>query len=397
MKISVSKTAVVLFTFIFVWTSIWLSVVYFGWKTTWKSLYLPTSLPVFLDMRTVQGSLFSIEDGFDPQLTNPGDPLNRVMNYPLIWVEIAEFFQLNNEINFLLFTSSCIIAYLICCFLLLRDFPSFYILIAMFSGASLLAVERGNNDLIVFTLLFIGIYTSQDYVRYSTFLLAAVLKIYPTFAILTFAKKSRELFILAFLIIAYFAYIGSELKMIQSGNSALGSHSYGLINVFRWISSHGISSGAETTIIVLVVPASLLFVITLTKKVHVNQPEQRTHEADLFITGGAIFTFTYLVTCNWDYRLIFLLFCIPYILSIKNNLVRRSTLISILISLNITIGMNFLTKYIEFISMLSKYYLFLVIFACLLNELNTILYSYSFFPHFTPKVSCITLKRKKRK
>ena len=80
-----------------------ISILSFGWTLTWTKLLVPTMHPPFADLRTVQGSLASLAAGFDPQLINPGDPWDRPMNYPLIWMYVAKLLALDNELNYLIF------------------------------------------------------------------------------------------------------------------------------------------------------------------------------------------------------------------------------------------------------------------------------------------------------
>ncbi len=171
MKVSIDAKKVFLTIFILACIAIGASILLNGWFTTWETLQVPPPLsPPFFDMRTVQGALLSDKLGFDPQVTNPGDPGYRALDYPKIWIGVAKLFQLDKETNLILFVCVYILAYLVCCFLLLRNSPSFYLLLAIFSGSSLLAVERGNNDLLLFALLFAGISLSQGYFRAFTIL-----------------------------------------------------------------------------------------------------------------------------------------------------------------------------------------------------------------------------------
>jgi hypothetical protein len=75
---------------------------------TWTLLQVPAMYPPFADLRTVQGALTSIARGFDPQITNPGDPWSRPMNYPMVWIKIAKTFDfLIREVLSLFPTSAC--------------------------------------------------------------------------------------------------------------------------------------------------------------------------------------------------------------------------------------------------------------------------------------------------
>lgn len=369
-----NKTTIYLYIFILFWFSVWSSIAYFGWTPTWKALHIPTISPMFADMRTVQGSLFSIQRGYNPQIENPGDPWGRTMNYPQVWSIMARFFHMDNEEVFILLVFSYVFAFLISSFLLLREFSSVYIMLAMFSGATLLAVERGNNDLIVFVLLFAGIFASynyrRDFIQLFTILLATILKIYPIFAIISFVKKPKLLSFSIFAIIIYLVCINSELKVIQNGNTANGDISYGLINLFR------LSPSLNFIFISLVSFLSVVLLIVLIKSLQLQQGSPVSPKSvDLFIVGGSIFTFTYIITPNWDYRLIFLLLCMPFIISIQNNLVRHSTLVSILIVMNMVILRSVFPIYL---GVVLKHYVFLVILACLIIEFKSLLSPFCF-------------------
>ena len=142
--------------FIVGWLAIFIAVLTVGWTEVWRALLVPIMSPPFADLRTVQGSLMALESGLNPQINNPGDPWNRPMNYPSVWIWLATTFAIQNESNYLVFVVFIVIGYLVSCCLLLRSYPSMPLLFMCFSGAALLAVERGNNDLLVFTLLFVA-------------------------------------------------------------------------------------------------------------------------------------------------------------------------------------------------------------------------------------------------
>ena len=93
---------VVVAAFVLIWVGIFSGVFAFGWLNTWGSLLVPALSPPFADLRTVQSAIESIAMGYDPQIINPADPWNRSMNYPSIWIGIANFFNFRIESNYLL-------------------------------------------------------------------------------------------------------------------------------------------------------------------------------------------------------------------------------------------------------------------------------------------------------
>jgi hypothetical protein len=329
-------------------------------------------------MRTVQGSLHSVDLGLNPQVQNPGDPWYRAMNYPIIWYWIARLFQFDREINLILFVCAYILAYIASCFLLLRSSPSIYLLLAVFSWPSLLAVERGNNDLLAFALLFAGITLSQRYLRAFFILLATALKVYPALLVVTLAKKPKILIALVLIIAGYFLFNFGELKIIQAGNTALSDPaslvaSYGLDTTIRNIQNviTGQSPAAYSLLKYVLIFVSFLLIVILGWTKYLKLTRFSSYKTDLFISGGIIFSGTFLITSNWDYRLIFLLFCIPYILSIQNRFVKHSMLIGILFSSNS--GFLYWGNLAQFVSMLCtimKYFVFIMISACLVKEIT---------------------------
>jgi ribose transport system permease protein len=372
--------AILLTLFMLIWLSIAAAILLWGWTPTWSFLQVPTLSPVFADMRTVQAAVLSDQQGLDPQIDNPSDPWGRVMNYPKIWLWIAKLFQLNNETNFIVFACACVLAYLICCFFIQRSAPSLYILLAIFSGASLLAVERGNNDILAFALIFAGISLSQDYGRAFSILLATVLKIYPVLLIVTLLKKPKLLFALLLLLAGYFVFSFSELKIIQAGNSALTDPaaifaSYGLdtdmlivkqfvLDQIVWDHPDIAYATFKWTFIFV----TLILIAIISRKLDLNLTNSSRLKTEWFLAGGIIFSGTYILTSNWDYRLIFLLLCMPYLLSLQNRQRKHFLLIGILLSLN---GINlwgWLGPLAPLLCVISKYYIFIMISAYLVRE-----------------------------
>jgi hypothetical protein len=378
MKVSVEPKKIYLAIFTLAWLAIGAAVLLKGWSPTWTALHIPVlspSLP-FEDMRTVQGSIQSVELGFNPQVQNPGDPWNRAMNYPIVWYWIARLFHFDRETNLILFVCACILAYIGSCFFLLRKSPSIYLLLAIFSWPSLLAVERGNNDLLAFALVFAGISLSKRYGKAFAIFLTTVLKIYPALLLVTLAKKPKLLIALVLAIAGFFAFNFGELKIIQAGNTALSDPSslfasYGLDMTVRNIQNI-IPGQRDATYAIFsygFAIVSLLLIVILSWTSFFQLTSISLYKTDLFISGGIIFSGTFLITSNWDYRLIFLLFCIPYILSIRNGLVRHSLLIGILLSSNVGFFWANPPTWSSLLGALIKYSVFLIVTACVLKEL----------------------------
>jgi hypothetical protein len=385
MKLRLIFERILCLVFILIILSIGGAILENGWTNTWNMLFIPSLSPIFADMRTVQGSIKSEELGFDPQVKNPGDPWYRSMNYPKIWIWMAKLVQFDNETNYIVFICAYVLAYLICCFFILRISPSLYVLLVVFSGASLLAVERGNNDLLAFVILFIGIYFSQNYFRAFSILLATILKVYPVLLVFIFMKKTKMFILLVLMIAVYFVFTAGELKIIMAGNTALTDPAslfatYGLatnINNTVQLMHLIVGQSASTYDIykyMLIIVSLVLIILFSRIKIMFNNSNSSII-TDLFVAGAIIFSGTYIITSNWDYRLIFLLFCIPYILNIQHKLVKHSLLLSILVSsnsmfLSSNTVMQIIGQFGISLCIMSKYYTFIMITSLLIKEIK---------------------------
>ena len=124
----------------------------FGYENILQKFWnIPIMKPFFADIRTITGVNETLSYGFDPLLFNPGDPWNRVMNYPRIWQYIAQFLNLNQShaiyfgiinislfiLGFLLFVNK----------IRLTIITAVALLLGFFSPATMLGMERGNIDL----------------------------------------------------------------------------------------------------------------------------------------------------------------------------------------------------------------------------------------------------------
>ena len=154
----------------------------FGWEYVWSSLRIFTFVPPFADMRSIQAAIFSSAAGYDPQIANPADPWGRSMNYPMLWLQIARWLGLNEEFNFILFVFGMLAAYLATMLILAWRSGSLWMVFIFFSGASLLLIERGNNDLFILSMVALASFLLGR-VGVVVYVGATLLKFYPAFAL----------------------------------------------------------------------------------------------------------------------------------------------------------------------------------------------------------------------
>jgi hypothetical protein len=366
-------------------STILISVLGVGWLETWSKLRVPAMYPYFADLRTIQGSIDSEANGLNPQKMNPGDPWGRPMNYPSVWFDIANFFKLSDDLYFLIFGIVIVLSFLLSSAYLVGRFPSAWILIALFSGSTLLAIERGNNDLFVFFLIFLSLFLPQIF-QILVISIAFLLKIYPVFAILSVAIEKRKWWIFLSLLFIVSWVLFPQYSDISSGNSARGFLSYGLksnIEIFiggRHLFIRKVLNGNGIFFDTFLFVASLLALVcmiyyrkkwTALLKIQLTNKMAQALEVRMFIAGAGIYCGTFIVSSNWDYRLIFLLLCFPFLQTLSHSLYNKFLPFAMVLAMNLWIGGLFPTVYgppiMNVINTLSKNFIFILLTILLLQ------------------------------
>jgi hypothetical protein len=282
------------------------------------------------------------------------------MNYPSVWSWIAKNFGLQAESNYLIFVSTTILLFLLCCYLLLRKYPSITLLLMCFSGATILAVERGNNDIMVFVLLFLAA-SSNILISAIVMFAATSLKIYPLLALPAFLKNLRNAVGMAFVLLLAIAVLWTELPTIYSATPINAVSSYGSVSILLALQKFHINfSSIALTAILISVSLSILAIKKFREKLTISDATDR--EERLFLVGSCVFVGTFILASNWDYRLIFLLFCVPFLMRLKEPVLRFGLAVLLLIAMNffplfmvlgkIGVGLNILSKVILFITLI---------------------------------------------
>ena len=141
-----------------------------------------------VDLRAISGATLSYIQGFNPHNFNPGDIKGRLFTHPNIWAEIGQFFNLTNLDNLYFFGTLMILLFIFSKYFLINKFPS---IILFFVSVSfpVFAIERGQNDLIIYFILLLGIVLNYK-TAFILFSIATLLKIYPIFSFSVFMKKN---------------------------------------------------------------------------------------------------------------------------------------------------------------------------------------------------------------
>lgn len=297
-----------------------------GYEETWQLWGVPTEMPPFKDFRLIPGAAESFRNGFEPSVTNPGDPNGRIFNYPAFW---RLFFYTNITQDDTIWISVLMIVLF---FLGVMLFPqgltipgAFWMLLIVFSPASMLLYERGNADLIVFffcvlTILAAG-YSAN--LTMGLILFGAVVKMFPFFGVTVLLKEPKRKFYLLLAVGVVFMIVYSLLTFKSQSaawNTTMRGNgiSYGafvLITRFDYYAQFyfpDLLSYSQWTILfeLLALVLILLAVIPAVRNPNALLSSSERNLA-AFRMGASIYVGTFLLGNNWDYRLAFLIFVLP--------------------------------------------------------------------------------------
>tara|TARA_B100001029_G_C15044177_1_gene445864 strand:- start:878 stop:1879 length:1002 start_codon:yes stop_codon:yes gene_type:complete len=254
---------------------------------------------------------------------------------------------------------------------------NFYIyLFLILSPVTMLAVERGNSDLLIFSLVLFFLYLCRFDNIYKVFFgylilfTAALIKFYPIFAVFVFFKKNfyNKIFSLItfILFIFYFIFNFDQINLIKQNTLESPFFSYGynvfeanLFNFYNKIEAYrdfflnfdiSLISLRETidpfifplelknnnfiiSKIFFISSILLLVIIFFKKKRNIINYKLINYNNSYpeMIAGAFIFSGSFILGANWDYRLIFLLLVIPYLTSISSTEKKYSRFIILVI------------------------------------------------------------------
>jgi hypothetical protein len=302
-----------------------------GWGIDiWPRLGVPSGPSLFFDTRNLTAALECRRLGFDPLVESPCDPWGRPLNYPRVWL-VLRWLGLNQShtVPLALFF---IALFLFSIFVLVGRVSvgrGMLISVAVCSPSVMFAVERANMDIVVFTVLVLGVVVWRFRERWGGIaspllvLLAATAKIYPVFGLPAYLfVRRREAAITALVCSAAFAVYAlvtiGDIEAIARIAPQGEYHSFGarilpaaIYHEFvpdRW--QGGDITKQLVAVIPLMIGGALLW---LAGRRRLPEPDE-THDSPTrlaFYLGSMIFLGTFAVGNNFDYRLVFMILMLP--------------------------------------------------------------------------------------
>jgi hypothetical protein len=327
---------------VLIWLFILLLFKNYGYTQTWELWRVPTESPPFSDFRLIPGSAETFRMGIEPSVRNPGDPHKRIFNYPTFWRLF--FYTGITQADTTWISILMITLYFAGVFLFPQKLTvshALWMLLIVFSPASMLLYERGNVDLIVF-FLCVAIVLATDYSAFATaalLIVGMVIKLFPFFGITVLLRESRQRFIwlsafCLFVLLAYM-YVTWESVSVSWNLTMRGKDiSYGA-NVFFYRYAEALSrffsqwfADSQVAGILRIGPillASILIVIAGIVGMREREPLVTFSERNLaaFRMGASIYIGTFLLGNNWDYRLAFLVLVVSQLLEWTRSSIKK--------------------------------------------------------------------------
>lgn len=243
--------------------------------------------------------------------------------YPKIWLSILE--RASPVFEFIIYPF--IILYFLLTFKFFNNSLKIYHLLFLFSPTSILLVQRGNNELVIFLLIFIFmIFLNQKKLKIMSifpYLLSSLLKVFPISLLVIFflqdMKKINHLKIIsltASLMMLYFLY--SEFLDIKKNfdlNTGKITLVYGADSIF-YLATLIIGklnfNYQYLSIVALIILTILSFKFKIKKLEKINSYNETS-----FLIGSTILVSSFFLNSSFEYRFIYIIFTLPFLFDLK--------------------------------------------------------------------------------
>ena len=303
----------------------------------------------FEDMRLITNSIQCKKSGYNPYVTDKCDQWGRLYNYPPIWLELGRFSLGPTETNI---AGGLAALFFIVVLFKINDLKSWIassiMVLASLSPPVLFGIERGNTDLVVFSMVCLLFYFLNPLrPGYSQMLSAGaifltVLKLYPVAICVSLVRTRRDIFIAAFVTLislsALMISLGDHFSTFLANQPEYTFRSFGapvlplrltdLHNniVLRVLSTASVAGFALFTLyLVQKYKRYPRLLPMLDKNIAINR---------IATSCSLIYLFTFLLTTNFDYRLMFLLpFVLASLQEFENSLDYAKLVVPVLMTL----------------------------------------------------------------
>lgn len=315
--------------------SLWLTVALFGMfmghgEQVWRRLGVYSGPASYLDARVITKACDNVRAGHDAYDLLPGSTPQMQMrfNYPRVWL-LLRYCGLGEQ-NTVKFGCAEALFFYVCAFLLMGRLTMGKALVytlVLCSPAAMLAVERGNCDLVVFGLIAIAVMLAarRYLISASVLCFAAVLKLFPIFALLMFLRENKRR---AFTVLAIFGFLFSvyvlatmpDIVQVRAATPRPTMFGFGCMTLVdgagKWLVMHGHEDRYSIFLrkVAFLTSLGIAFISAWFGLKQWRPGLPPSVQLDAFRAGAFIYIGVFLIGNNYEYRLIFLILCVGQLL-----------------------------------------------------------------------------------
>jgi hypothetical protein len=299
-------------------------------------LGVPPGPSLFFDTRNITAALECRRLGYDPLVENPCDPWGRPMFYPRGWLLLrwlgldqSDTTALGILIVLLFLTSLCLLMGR------LTAGQGVVVAVAVCSPAAMLALERANMDVVLFSVLVLAVLLWRRGTQVSRILspflvlVAATGKLYPVFGLPAYALLRHRRAAMAaaacgLLFLAYVAVTLDDVKTVATTATQGQHYSYGarilIGRAYHLVAGQDWQGASMAAQALAAIPLLLLAVflwVWLRRRLGPgagDAAQAPTAELLAFYLGALLYVGTFAVFRNYDYRLVYLLLTLPQLM-----------------------------------------------------------------------------------
>jgi hypothetical protein len=296
----------------------------------WASIGVPHTVPPFEDLYAILSAADCQNLGYDVFRANPCDVGQRLHVYGSIWLWLGKVGLGRSDLLWLGVGIDLLFASLAVRIINPKDRWQFIGgALVLLSPATTLAMERCNNDLIIFCVLSCAAFLVSSrngfpyYLGIITSFIAALLKIYPAITLVATVpmadSKGRlkaTIVIASLLVAAWILFDANELALlINIVPRPEGRYAFGGTLLFKYLGfqQHVYFLSFSLAVIALIVAVRLATALNV-KPIVIDEHRPLVSH---YYFGLAVLSFTFLANTNFDYRLIFNIFFLPWVFLLK--------------------------------------------------------------------------------
>ena len=276
------------------------------------------------------------------------DGNGKINTHPRIWVYLFGVFNLKNPLIYNISIVTLFTLYFTVFTNIFKTYKNklskFALLIFFFSTTNFIMIERLATDLIIFLIVYFTLNVKNKIFQSLLIFIGFVLKYYPIFLISLFTAKKKFLLIFLMFMVAFISLF--YIKEIQLVNKNIVEMAlpiaYGSRTMLRafyhlsleynfFLNDNNMNFFRNLTVITFAIYAFFLIIIGYNNKYLMNTKYKLDK---YFLAGASIYVGTYIIGANVDYRLIFLVFTIPYIINFESKLIKSLLVFTYFFSIN---------------------------------------------------------------